>query len=294
MNIYGANIMKEKFLGEVYLVTCIITGKQYVGITTRGYLNRWKRHIRASLKKKDNYKFHAAIRKYGVENFIIEVLERKSYSNPKRLVGWLYRREMFWIEKLETKRYGYNSTDGGDGVLGLARTDEERKLMSDRMKLWYHEHPEMKQFVVQKAHEKLLTSQYRKINSERQKARFSNPAERLRISRLTKQGMSKLSTETKERIKETQFKKGQKKTWNKGLETPDEVKKKISDSCKGRAAWNKGVSMSEEQKKKVSENRKGIPAWNKGKKVERKETCPICGKLICWNMLNRHIKARHS
>lgn len=25
--------MKEKVLGEVYLITCLITGKQYVGIT---------------------------------------------------------------------------------------------------------------------------------------------------------------------------------------------------------------------------------------------------------------------
>ena len=29
--------MKEKVLGEVYLITCLITGKQYVGITIRGY-----------------------------------------------------------------------------------------------------------------------------------------------------------------------------------------------------------------------------------------------------------------
>lgn len=36
--------MKEKVLGEVYLITCLITGKQYVGITIRGYLNRWKKH----------------------------------------------------------------------------------------------------------------------------------------------------------------------------------------------------------------------------------------------------------
>ena len=30
-----------------------------------------------------------------------------------------------------------------------------------------------------------------------------------------------------------------------------------------------------------------------GKQVERKETCPACGKLICWNMMNKHLKARH-
>ena len=81
---------------------------------------------------------------------------------------------------------------------------------------------------------------------------------------------------------------------NKGLETPDEVKKKISESEKGRIAWNKGVPMSEEQKRKVSESKKGTPAWNKGLTVTRKEACPVCGKLICWNMLNKHIRARHT
>lgn len=285
--------MKEKTLGEVYLVTCLVTGKQYVGITTQGYEHRWKRHVRCSLKKKDDFKFHAAIRKYGADNFKIEIIESKSYSNLERLINWLFRREKFWIAKLETKHYGYNSTDGGDGTPGLNQTKEARSAISKRMKQFYAENPEMKKLIVQSAHAKLRDPEYRKISSERTKARFANPAERQRTSRLTKEAMQKLSPKVKERIRNVQFKKGC-KAWNKGLETPDEVKKKISESEKGRIAWNKGVPMSEEQKRKVSESKKGTPAWNKGLTVTRKEACPVCGKLICWNMLNKHIRARHT
>jgi len=36
---------------------------------------------------------------------------------------------------------------------------------------------------------------------------------------------------------------------NKGVPMSDEVKRKLSQSLKGRSAWNKGIKMSEEQKR---------------------------------------------
>lgn len=286
--------MAQKFYGEVYLVTCLLNKRKYVGITTRGYLNRWKSHIRASMKEKDDYRFHKAIRKYGVSNFKIEVLEDKSYVNPNRLANWLFKREEYWIRLYNSNHVGYNMTKGGDGVPGLIISEEGRKAISNRMKKFYEDNPEMKKKVVKRAHEENRKPENRKRMSELQKKRFDEMTaeERLEHIEKTKQGMDNLPTETKERIERTQFKKNQ-EAWNKGIETPEEVRRKISESEKGRLAWNKGVPMSEEQKKKVSKSRKGIQAWNKGSKVERKELCPICGKLICWNMLNKHIKARH-
>lgn len=284
--------MKEKTLGEVYLVTCLVTGKQYVGITTKGYLKRWQKHVSVSRRHRDDYKFHAAIRKHGAENFKIEVLESKTYVNKNRLVRWLCKREMFWIEKLNTKHNGYNATEGGDGVTGLTMDEERKRAISERMKQFYIDNPEMKEKVVSKAHAKLRDPEYRKVASQRTKEFFTNPANCARHAEATKNGMECLPPKTKAKIKQTQFKKGR-ETWNKGKETPIEVRQKISASEKGRVAWNKGVPMPEEQKRKVSESKKGTPAWNKGKKVERKEMCPVCGKLICWNMLNKHLRARH-
>lgn len=286
--------MAQKFYGEVYLVTCLVNKRKYVGITTRGFLDRWKRHIRASLKEKDDYRFHRAIRKYGSENFKIEVLEGKSYVNPERLANWLFKREKHWIKFYDSNHVGYNMTEGGDGVPGLIISKEGKKAISERMKKFYKDNPEMRKKVVQRAHEEARKPENRKRMSELQKKRYEEMTDEERLEHIekTKQGMNKLSTETKERIKKTQFKKNQ-EAWNKGIETPEEVRRKISESEKGRLAWNKGILMPEGQKKKISESRKGIQAWNKGTKVERKETCPACGKLICWNMMNKHLKARH-
>lgn len=283
--------MKEKTLGEVYLVTCLVTGKQYVGITARGYLNRWKKHVATSKTKATG--LHEDIAKFGEDNFKIEVIESKLYANRDRMARWLFNRERYWIAYYGTFGNGYNLTAGGDGVTGARKSKVIRELMREMMKDLYENHPEEKAKRLEKAHAKLRDPEYRKVNSERQKARFANPAERQKTSRLTKEAMQKLPPKVKEKIRNAQFKKGH-ETWNKGLETPDEVKKKISESEKGRIAWNKGVSMPEEQKRKVSESKKGTPAWNKGLTVTRKEACPVCGKLICWNMLNKHIRARHT
>lgn len=287
--------MAQNFYGEVYLVTCLVNKRKYVGITTKGFLNRWKGHIRASLREKDDCRFHKAIRKYGVENFKIEVIESKYYVNHDRLVKWLFRREMYWIKYYNSNHIGYNMTEGGDGTSGLFISKEGKEAISERMKIFYKENPEMRKKIVQRAHEEARKPENRKRMSELQKKRYEEMTEEERLEHIerTKQGMDKLPIETKERIKKTQFKKGH-ETWNKGLETPKDVRLKISNSEKGRKAWNKGVPMPDEQKKKVSENRKGIAAWNKGKKVEKKEVCPVCGKLICWNMMNKHIKARHT
>lgn len=282
--------MKRKILGEVYLVTCTITGKQYVGITSRGYLNRWKKHVNMAKRKATG--LHEDIHRYGEECFTIEVIEAKEYVNRDRLARWLFNRERFWIAHFNTYTNGYNLTPGGDGVTGAHKSKVIRQLMSEMMKDLYDRHPEEKMIRLRQCHAKLRSPEYRKVNSERTKARFANPAERQRTSRLTKEAMEKLPPKVKENIRRTQFKKGQ-EAWNKGLETPEEVKIKISESEKGRLAWNKGIPMSEEQKRKVSEGRKGIQAWNKGLKVERKEPCPVCGKMFCWNMINKHIKARH-
>lgn len=46
------------------------------------------------------------MRKYGVKNFHIELIEET--DNPEE-------REVYWINKLDTYKNGYNATFGGDG-----------------------------------------------------------------------------------------------------------------------------------------------------------------------------------
>lgn len=271
-------------------MTCTVTGKQYVGITSRGYLNRWKKHVNMAKRKATG--LHEDIHKYGEGSFTIEVIESKEYANRDRLARWLFNRERYWIAHFNTYNDGYNLTPGGDGVTGSHKSKVIRQLMSEMMKDLYDRHPEEKMIRLRECHTKLRDPEYRKVNSERMTKLMSDDNRRKRISEKVRESMNKLPDETKEKIRQNQFKKGQ-ESWNKGLETPEEVKRKISESEKGRKAWNKGIPMTEEQKRKLSESRRGIKAWNKGLKVERKERCPVCGKMFCWNMINKHIKARH-
>ena len=46
------------------------------------------------------------MRKYGIEHFHIELIEET--DNPEE-------REIYWIEKYQTFKNGYNATLGGDG-----------------------------------------------------------------------------------------------------------------------------------------------------------------------------------
>lgn len=50
------------------------------------------------------------MKKYGIENFIIEKLEECSVEESSE-------REMFWIDKLNTYKNGYNATLGGEGTV---------------------------------------------------------------------------------------------------------------------------------------------------------------------------------
>lgn len=80
-----------------------------MGITKNGYLNRFKGHIKVATKrldKKGKYLYNA-MRKYGIENFEIKLLEQ--------IIGWHNgcEREKHWIRELNTFRCnsnGYNET----------------------------------------------------------------------------------------------------------------------------------------------------------------------------------------
>lgn len=95
--------------GVVYLIINMVNGKKYVGQTTQPLKKRFNQHAKSKKTHLGN-----AIRKYGVENFTIEVLE-ECYSREQ-----LNEREIFWIAKLNCKHpNGYNLTDGGKGLKGF-------------------------------------------------------------------------------------------------------------------------------------------------------------------------------
>lgn len=97
--------------GLIYKITNKVNGMSYIGQTRYTVEFRWKQHQH----KKDNTYFHNAIKKYGVDNFQVEILEECEYKD-------LDSKEIFYIAKYNTFEKGYNLTIGGDG---------KRKIISD-------------------------------------------------------------------------------------------------------------------------------------------------------------------
>lgn len=99
--------------GIIYKITNNVNGKSYIGQTRQGIQFRWCQHTNS----KDNSYFHKAIRKYGKDNFTIDILEECP-------VEILNEREIFYIAKYDTFKNGYNLTIGGDGVRTLILDDK--------------------------------------------------------------------------------------------------------------------------------------------------------------------------
>lgn len=116
-------------MGVVYLIENTVNGKKYVGMTTITASARFKSHCK-SAEGGSNFRIHAAIRKYGSDNFTVTVLE----NTDKR--SELYSLERKWIRYYDSMNYnlGYNMTEGGEGAAGREVKEESKIKMSQKVK----------------------------------------------------------------------------------------------------------------------------------------------------------------
>ena len=91
----------------IYKIINNVNQKIYIGKTIRTIEERFKEHCK-DYKKRDLEKrpLYSAMKKYGIENFSIELVEET--DNPEE-------REKYWIEYYSSFKNGYNATIGGDG-----------------------------------------------------------------------------------------------------------------------------------------------------------------------------------
>ena len=96
-------------MAYIYTITNKSNHKQYVGKTNRTVEQRWKEHLlEINQERSKNRPLYRAMKKYGVDNFVIEELEEVDLSEAEE-------KEKYWIETLRTYKDGYNATIGGDG-----------------------------------------------------------------------------------------------------------------------------------------------------------------------------------
>ena len=78
-------------MAYIYQITNKINNKIYIGKTEFSIEKRFKEHCRDAFRERNEKRpLYAAIRKYGVENFEISLIEETEHPEE---------RETYWIEK---------------------------------------------------------------------------------------------------------------------------------------------------------------------------------------------------
>ena len=126
---------------EIYKILNHTTGKIYVGQSVSHILNhkryrpyghegRFRCHISEafSTKKNQSHYLNNAIRKYGVTNFVVEIIECCEISNSDE-------RETYYIKELNSLfPNGYNLKNGGSV---FTHSDESKKRLSNGVSNYY-------------------------------------------------------------------------------------------------------------------------------------------------------------
>lgn len=113
--------------GKIYKITNKVNDKVYIGCTVTSLNKRYQEHIYRCFKTDYKSKLYNSIKKYGEENFTIELIEECE-------IGRIYETEKKYIELYDSFKNGLNSTLGGEGCLGYVHSPEIRKKISKNVK----------------------------------------------------------------------------------------------------------------------------------------------------------------
>ena len=115
----------------IYKIENLINKKVYIG-QSNNIFKRYHSHHKSDCFNENspayNFQIYQAIRKYGIENFSITVLELCDIDK-------LNDREQFWINYYDSFKNGYNRTKGGQHWsenIHSAETEEKRRLTREK------------------------------------------------------------------------------------------------------------------------------------------------------------------
>ena len=216
--------------GYIYKVTNLINGKIYIG--------------KHKSSKFDKYYYGSgkiilrALKKYGKENFSIQVLEDGDSEED------LIAKERKWIKYFDSTNsdIGYNILEGGENPIYFGEQHpmygkhhtEEANNKNRLAHIGKHHSEETKKKISEGNKGKTISEEHKKKISEANKGRVLG-------DRLTDAGRKRISEAMKNRV------------------ITEKTRKKISDA-------HKGKPLSAEHIKKLSESHKGNPGYWKGKK----------------------------
>jgi group I intron endonuclease len=172
------------YKGIIY-VAISPSGKKYYGMSLKSLEKRIAGHVKRMIDG-NHLKFYNALRKYGPENFIRNVIEEYEDSDKMKLKFLLYEREIYWIEKDKTylPEFGYNISHGGTGSdiynsLSDERKIEVKKTISDSVKQkWKDEEYRAKLIKARR------TPEYHEKQSKNSKKQWENPEKRAKYIKI--------------------------------------------------------------------------------------------------------------
>lgn len=238
--------------GIIYCHTNILNNKKYIGQTTSTLEGRSKKGFGYLLdgNKETHTKFANSIRKYGWENFKHEVLEVVEAETKEELIQKLNELEIFYIQKFNTLKNGYNCDAGGNNK---NCSEEAKKKLSE-----YH----LGKKLNIETRKKLSESHKGKITiNNGEKIKHVSPSEMdYYLNEGWVKGSLPVSEETKNKIRNTL----------KGNKLSEKTKLKMSLSHKGSSSWIKGKHHSEETKEKIRKANKGKNPYIKTQEIKDK------------------------
>ena len=118
------------YTGRIYRIENIENENFYIGQTYQTLSQRFTNHKCEAKRGKTNGPLYRAMRKYGIELFIIEDIETREFETKKEAKEWMNEREIHYISTLKP---AYNAAPGGLGHTGVQWTEERRAKFKERM-----------------------------------------------------------------------------------------------------------------------------------------------------------------
>lgn len=111
----------------IYQIECLVNHKKYIGQSKVAIGTRKNAHF-LNLRRGIHYnrEMQNDYNKYGEENFEFSLIEEVEDITK------LDEREKFWIKEKDTMNIGYNLCLGGQGLHGIKRSKETKKMIGKK------------------------------------------------------------------------------------------------------------------------------------------------------------------
>ena len=245
-------------MGYVYKITNTVNNKSYIGISVH---EPTQGRIQKHLSGQGNRVIASAIKKYGKDAFVYEILEANVFDE------FLPDLEVAYIANFNTVApHGYNLDSGGSHKIP---SEETRRKMSEAQKgKKGRPHSEETRRKISEARTGKNHHYFRKTLSSVHRRKISESLKGRTVSAETRRKMSDrtVSAETRRKIseakkgkthsEETRRKMSEAHKGKKRKPHSAETRRKMSEAAKGRTSPNLGKPMSMEQRRKISESNK--------------------------------------